>query len=75
MKNSFRYEIEEHALIGASSVITKNVKPHAMMVGNPAKQSGWVNQTGEKLKENSNGTLTDSQGNIFEIVDDMLVRK
>ena len=68
-------EIGEHALIGAGSVVTKNVKPHALMVGNPAKQVGWVNTHGEKLKENPNGILTDSQGNTFEIVGDMLVQK
>ena len=38
-----------YSLIGAGAVITKNVKPHAVMVGNPAKQIGWVSHAGEKL--------------------------
>lgn len=38
-----------YCLIGAGSVITKNVKPHALMVGNPARQLGWVSHSGERL--------------------------
>jgi UDP-2-acetamido-3-amino-2,3-dideoxy-glucuronate N-acetyltransferase len=68
-------EIGDNALIGAGSVVTKNVKPHALMVGNPAKQVGWVNNKGEKLEESPSGLLTDSQGNIFEKIDNMLVQK
>ncbi len=40
------------SLIGAGAVITKDVKPHAIMVGNPAKQLGWISHSGEKLSEN-----------------------
>lgn len=38
-----------YSLIGAGAVITKDVKPHAIMAGNPAKQIGWVSHAGEKL--------------------------
>ena len=38
-----------YSLIGAGAVITKDVKPHAVMIGNPAKQIGWVSHAGEKL--------------------------
>ncbi|MEM7070835.1 MAG: Gfo/Idh/MocA family oxidoreductase [Pseudomonadota bacterium] len=38
-----------YSLIGAGAVITKDVKPHAVMAGNPAKQIGWVSHAGEKL--------------------------
>lgn len=44
--------IGSYSLIGAGAVITKNVKPHSIMVGNPAKQIGWVSHSGEKLDEN-----------------------
>lgn len=43
-------DIGAYALIGAGSVVTKNVKPHALMVGNPAKQIGWVSHAGERLE-------------------------
>ena len=39
----------EYCLIGAGAVVTKPVKPHALMVGNPARQTGWVSHAGEKL--------------------------
>lgn len=42
--------IGKFAFIGAGSVITKDVKPYALMVGNPAKQIGWMSEYGEKLE-------------------------
>lgn len=40
-----------YCLIGAGAVVIRNVKPHALMVGNPARQIGWVSHAGEKLGE------------------------
>lgn len=48
-------EIGEYALIGAGSVITKDVKPYALMIGNPARQIGWVSEYGQKLFFDKNG--------------------
>ena len=45
-------EIGEYALIGAGAVITKPVKPFALVVGNPAKQIGWVSEFGHRLHFN-----------------------
>ena len=42
-------EIGEYALIGAGSVVTKPVKPYALVMGNPARQTGWVSKNGHKL--------------------------
>lgn len=44
-------EIGKWALIAAGSVVTKNVKDHALMVGVPARQCGWVCECGQKLQE------------------------
>ena len=41
--------IGEHALVGAGSVITKDVKPYAVVYGNPAKQHGWACECGVVL--------------------------
>src|SRR6476620_9062420 len=42
-------EIGEFALIGAGAVIIRPVPPYALMVGNPARQIGWVSEEGHKL--------------------------
>lgn len=48
-------EIGDYALIGAGSVVTKAVKPYALVVGNPAKQTGWVSEYGHRLQFNHQG--------------------
>ncbi|WP_347839093.1 DapH/DapD/GlmU-related protein [uncultured Draconibacterium sp.] len=41
----------EYCMIGAGAVVTKNVKPFALMTGVPAKQTGWVSRNGVVLKD------------------------
>lgn len=48
-------EIGEYAMIGAGAVITKPVPAYALVVGNPARQIGWVSEYGEKLNFDENG--------------------
>ncbi len=48
-------EIGEYALVGAGAVITKPVKAFALVVGNPAKQIGWVSEYGHRLQFDENG--------------------
>lgn len=48
-------EIGAYAFIGAGAVITKNVLPYSLMVGNPAQQKGWVSQSGLILQFGANG--------------------
>jgi UDP-2-acetamido-3-amino-2,3-dideoxy-glucuronate N-acetyltransferase len=42
----------EYCFIGAGAVVTKNVKPFALMAGVPAKQTGWVSRSGAVLGDN-----------------------
>lgn len=42
--------IGEHALIGAGSVVTRDVMPHALMYGNPARRRGWACECGLVLE-------------------------
>lgn len=44
--------IGEYAMVGAGSVVTKDVPSHALVVGNPARQIGWVCKCGQKLDVN-----------------------
>ncbi len=41
--------IGKYAMIGAGAVITKSVKPYALVLGNPGKQMGWVSKAGHRL--------------------------
>ncbi len=41
--------IGRYAFIGAGAVVTKDVKPYALVVGNPARQTGWMSEYGHKL--------------------------
>jgi UDP-2-acetamido-3-amino-2,3-dideoxy-glucuronate N-acetyltransferase len=47
--------IGRFAFIGAGAVVTKDVKPYALVVGNPARQTGWISEFGHKLKFDENG--------------------
>jgi UDP-2-acetamido-3-amino-2,3-dideoxy-glucuronate N-acetyltransferase len=49
------HDIGSYAFIGAGAVVTKVVADFAIMVGNPAKQIGWMSEFGERLIFNSVG--------------------
>ena len=44
-----KYLMKEVAIIGAGAVVTKTIAPYALVVGNPAKQMGWVEEFGHRL--------------------------
>ncbi|SNR66771.1 acyltransferase [Lutibacter flavus] len=50
--------IGEYAFIGAGAVVTKEVKPYALVVGNPSKQIGWISEYGHRLKFDKDGVAT-----------------
>lgn len=50
--------VGEYCFIGAGAVITKEVKDFALMVGNPAKQIGWMSEYGHRLHFDENGEAT-----------------
>ena len=49
------HDIGAYAFIGAGAVVTKNIPDFALVVGNPARQLGWVSEYGHRLKFNDEG--------------------
>lgn len=47
--------IGKYAFVGAGAVVTKNIPDYALVVGNPARQTGWMSEYGHKLKFNPEG--------------------
>ena len=62
--------IGEYAFVGAGSVVTKDVPAYALVVGNPARQLGWMSRYGHRLQfdENKLATCPES-GENYEIID------
>ena len=49
------HNIGEFAFIGAGAVVTKDIAPYALVVGNPSRQIGWVSEYGHRLGFDKNG--------------------
>ena len=56
-------DIGEFAFIGAGSVVTKEVPAYALVVGNPARQIGWMSENGQRLIFDENGFAICSESN------------
>lgn len=66
-------KIGEYALIGAGAVVTKNVPDRALVVGNPAKIVGWMNDNGNKMKVEKD-TFVDTNNNLWKVINNELVK-
>jgi UDP-2-acetamido-3-amino-2,3-dideoxy-glucuronate N-acetyltransferase len=49
------HDIGQYAFIGAGAVVTKTVPAYALVVGNPARQIGWMSEYGHRLEFDANG--------------------
>jgi len=57
------HDIGEFAFIGAGAVVTKSVPAYALVVGNPARQMGWMSEYGHRLEFNESGIATCPESN------------
>ncbi len=64
--------IGEYAFIGAGSVVTKDVPPHALVFGNPAKIKGWFCQCGVKLIRKNDKLICPECGNKYSLSENKL---
>ena len=63
-------EIGEYAFIGAGSVVTKPVPSYALVVGNPAKQMGWMSRAGVRLEFDEEGmAVCGESGELYLLQD------
>ena len=67
--------INEFAFIGAGAVVTKNIAAYALVIGNPAKQTGWMSEYGSKLSFDKNGVATCKEsGSAYQLKDNIVTK-
>jgi len=65
--------IGEHALVGFSAVVTRDVPAHALVYGNPARQQGWVDEAGETMVPAGEARFRATDGRFFVVTASGLV--
>ena len=69
------HDIGRFAFIGAGAVVTKTVPDYALLVGNPAKQIGWMSEFGERLEFDQDGIATcNESGEKYQLNDQIVVK-
>jgi len=70
------HDIGAFAFIGAGAVVTKTVPAYALVVGNPARQTGWMSEFGHKLKFDTNGLATcPESGQVYALKNGIVSRR
>lgn len=69
------HDIGTFAFIGAGAVVTKNIPDYALVIGNPAKQTGWMSEYGHKLTFDKNGLATCLESGEKYLLENDRVRK
>lgn len=69
------HDIGEFAFIGAGSVVTKNIPAYALVVGNPARQIGWMSEYGHRLEFKEEGIAVCPESGEKYLLSNSVVRK
>ncbi len=65
--------VGRYSMIGAGAVVTRNVPPHALMMGIPARQTGWVSETGATLSFINGTARCPVSGKVWTMAGDRIV--
>ena len=69
------HDIGEFAFIGAGAVVTKNVPAYALLVGNPARQMGWMSEFGHRLVFDETGkAVCPESGQVYQLSNGLVNR-
>lgn len=69
------HDIGAYAFIGAGAVVTKTVPAYALVVGNPAKQIGWMSEYGHRLTFNEQGiAVCEESGQQYQLKQNTVTR-
>lgn len=63
------HDIGAYAFIGAGAVVTKNVPDYALLVGNPARQMGWMSEYGHRLHFTNGFAVCPESGDKYQLKD------
>lgn len=70
------HDIGRYAFIGAGAVVTKTVPDYALVVGNPARQIGWMSEYGHRLNFNEKGTaICPESKETYELKDQIVTKQ
>lgn len=70
-----RINIGAYAFIGAGAVVTKDVPDYALLTGNPAKQTGWMSEAGQKLLFRDGVACCSISGTVYKLLNNEVVVK
>ena len=70
------HDIGEFAFIGAGAVVTKNILPYALVVGNPARQIGWMSEYGHRLEFDAEGfAICPESKSRYQLINNKVVKR